>query len=174
MPEEVVAQVTGKIDRKYMGHLIDAGLLCHGTKSDFERLGDDLEEYNVELNPDTEIKKNILGQSSFNHNGYEESSEANPYYANTKSKLFPKLQKIVDYRYKDDNCKTNALEVHLWEGNETDGFIAWQQSCYVVPTSYGGNTSGYQIPFTVNYVGGRTRGIFKDAVFTPDGTTATE
>ena len=24
--------ITGKIDRKYMGHLIDAGLLCHGLK----------------------------------------------------------------------------------------------------------------------------------------------
>ncbi len=170
MPESI----TGKIDRKYMGHLIDAGLLCHGAASDWERLGKDLEEYNVELNPDTESKKNILGESSFVHNGYEETSEASPYYADTESKLFPKLQKIVDYRYKDDNCKTNALEVHLWEGDEENGFVAWQQACYVVPTSYGGDTSGYQIPFTVNYVGERTKGIFKDKTFTPDGAATTE
>lgn len=170
MPESI----TGKIDRKYMGHLIDAGLLCHGTASDWERLGKDLEEYNVELNPDTESKKNILGESSFVHNGYEETSEASPYYADTESKLFPKLQKIVDYRYKDDNCKTNALEVHLWEGDEENGFVAWQQACYVVPTSYGGDTSGYQIPFTVNYVGERTKGIFKDKTFIPDGAATTE
>ncbi len=161
--------ITGKIDRKYMGHLIDAGLLCHGSASDWERLGKDLEEYNVELNPDTESKKNILGESSFVHNGYEETSEASPYYADTESKLFPKLQKIVDHRYKDDNCKTNALEVHLWEGDEESGYVAWQQTCYVVPTSYGGDTSGYQIPFTVNYVGERTKGVFKDKVFIADG-----
>lgn len=168
-----MAEVTGRIDRKYMGHLIDVGLLCHGTESEYERLGKELEEYNVELNPDTETTKNILGESTFHHNGYEESSEASPYYADTESKLFPKLQKIVDYRYKDDNLKTNALEVHLWDGDKTDGFVAWQQGCYVVPTSYGGDTSGYQIPFTVNYFGERTKGIFKDGEFTPDGSVET-
>lgn len=163
--------ITGKIDRKYMAHLIDAGKLCHGTTSDWERLGKDLEEYNVELNPDVETVKNILGESSFKHNGYEETSEASPYYADTESALFEKLQTIVDYRHKDDNCKTTALEVHLWDGNETDGFVAWQQGCYVVPSSYGGDTSGYQIPFTVNYFGERTKGIFKDKTFTPDTAT---
>lgn len=166
-----MGEVTGRIDRKYMAHLIDAGKLCHGATSDWERLGKDLEEYNVELNPDTETTKNILGESSFHHNGYEETSEASPYYADTESKLFPKLQEIVDYRHKDDNCKTDALEVHLWDGNETDGFVAWKQGCYVVPSSYGGDTSGYQIPFTVNYFGERIKGIFKDKAFTPDGGT---
>lgn len=164
--------VTGKIDRKYMGHLIDAGLLCHGTTSEYERLGQDLEEYNVELNPDTETTKNILGQTSFKHNGYEESSEASPYYAYTDSTLFEKLQEIVDYRHKDDNCKTNAIEVHLWDEVTGGGHVAWQQGCYVVPTSYGGDTSGYQIPFTVNYFGERTKGVFKDGTFTPDTAVA--
>ena len=167
MPEEE-KKVEGRIDRKYMGHLVDAGLLCHGTKSEWERLGEDLEEYNVELNANTEIKTNILGQTSFHHNGYEETSEVSPYYANTGSKLFAKLQEIIDYRHKDDNCKTNALELHLWEGNETEGYVAWQQGCYIVPTSYGGDTSGYQTPFTVNYVGERTKGIFKNKTFIPD------
>lgn len=55
--------VTGKIDRKYMAHYIDAGSLCGGPTSKFERLGNDLEEYNIELNPDTETSKNILGIS---------------------------------------------------------------------------------------------------------------
>lgn len=164
--------VTGKIDRKYMGHLIDAGKLCHGTASEYERLGKDLEEYNVELNPDTETTKNILGETSFKHNGYEESSEASPYYAYTDSTLFEKLQEIVDYRHKDDNCKTDALEVHLWDEVAGGGCVAWQQGCYVVPTSYGGNTSGYQIPFTVNYFGSRTKGVFKDGTFTPDTAAA--
>lgn len=162
--------VTGKIDRKYMAHYLDAGSLCHGTQTEFERLGEDLEEYNVELNPDTASSKNILGQSTFKHNGYEESSDADPYYARTDSTLSNNLQKIIDNRYKDDNCKTSALEVHLWYGNETEGFVAYKQDCYVVPTSYGGDTSGYQTPFTVNYVGDRVKGKFKPdtKAFTPD------
>lgn len=166
--------VTGKIDRKYMGHLIDAGMLCHGTTSEWERLGQDLEEYNIDLSPQTETKTNILGETSFVHNGYQESSEASPYYANTESVLFEKLQEIVDHRHKDDNCKTNALEVHLWEEVTGGGYVAWQQGCYVVPSSYGGDTSGYQIPFTVNYFGARTKGVFKEGTFTADSIAGTD
>ena len=114
-------EVSGKIDRKYMGHMIDAGSLCHGEAEEWERLGEDLEEYNVDLNPDTESVQNILGQTTFKHNGYEESSEADPYYARTDSTLSQKLQEIIDKRHKDDNCKTSALEVHLWEGSEAEG-----------------------------------------------------
>lgn len=152
--------VKGKIDRKYMAHYIDAGSLCGGPAPKYERLGKDLEEYNVELNPDTETSKNILGEATFKHNGYEVSSDADPFYADTTSDLFTALQKIVDGRLKDDNLKTKAVEVHLWTEATADKYEAYQQDCYVVPTSYGGDTSGYQIPFTVNYVGERVKGKF--------------
>lgn len=162
--------VTGKIARKYMGHYLDAGSLCGGSKPEYERLGKDLEEYNIELNPDTEVKKNICGETSFVHNGYEPSSEADPYYAETGSVLFEKLQKIVDERYQDDNLKTHAVEVHLWTEAEAGAYEAYQQECYVVPTSYGGDTSGYQIPFTVNYTGERVKGKYNvnAGTFTPE------
>ncbi len=165
--------VTGKIDRKYMAHLLDAGLLCHGSDSEWERLGEDLEEYNIDLSPDTETSKNILGQSTFKHNGYEVSSEADPYYARTDSVLSNKLQEIIDHRYKDDNCKTKALEVHMWKGTE-DAYEAFMQDCYIVPTSYGGDTSGYQTPFTVNYVGDRVEGTYNvnTKTFTEKGSTS--
>lgn len=161
-------EITGQIDRKYMGHLFDAGLLCHGTTSKWERIGDDLEEYNVDLSPDIETKKNILGQTSVHNNGYEETGDVDTFYANTGSELYKKMQEIIDYRHKDDNCKTNALEVHLWEKITGGGNVAWLQGCYLFPTSYGGNTSGYQTPFTVHYFGERTKGVFKDGEFTPD------
>ena len=38
--------ITGKIDRKYMGPQIDAGLLCHGSTSKWEQLGVVLVVYN--------------------------------------------------------------------------------------------------------------------------------
>ena len=56
--------VTGKIDRKYMAHYIDAGSLCGGLTPKYERLGKDLEEYNVDLNPDTETSTNILNETT--------------------------------------------------------------------------------------------------------------
>lgn len=159
--------ITGKIARKYMAHFLDTTF--GGTTPEWYRIGEDLEEYNVDLNPDTEIKKNILGNNTFEHNGYEVSGEADPYHARVGDALFTRLQKIVDEQATDDTCKTKSLEVHLWDGDETNGYAAYQQDCYVVPTSYGGDTSGYQIPFTVNYVGEKIKGTYTpgDKKFTP-------
>ena len=58
-----MAVTTGKIDRKYMAHFLDAGSLCGGKTPSYERLGKDLEEYNVELNPDTDRKSTRLNSS---------------------------------------------------------------------------------------------------------------
>ncbi len=113
------------------------------------------------MNPDTEVKKNILGNSTFSHNGYEPSSDSDPYYARVGDPLFERLQNIVDTLASDDTCKTSSLEVHLWEGDETAGYTAYKQDCFVVPNSYGGDTSGYQIPFAVNYVGEKVKGLYK-------------
>jgi hypothetical protein len=38
-------------------------------------------------------------------------------------------------------------------GSASGTYKAYVQECYVVPSSYGGDTSGYQIPFTVHYTG---------------------
>lgn len=161
--------VTGKIARKYMAHYIDASF--GGSTANWYRIGKDLEEYNVEMNPDTEVRKNILGESSFVHNGYEISADADPYYAVVGDALFEKLQTIIDTQANDDTCKTDILEVHLWdEGSTTGTFVAYKQEAYVVPTSYGGDTSGYQIPFTVNYTGTKIAGKFSTTnnTFTAD------
>lgn len=160
--------ITGKIERKYMAHMIDASF--GGESENYVRLGSDLEEYNVELNPDTETSKNILGESTFKHNGYEATSDADPYFAVIGDPLFEKLQEIVDNRYTGDQCKTFALEVHLWDGDESKGFTAYRQDCYVIPNSYGGDVGGYQIPFTVYYTGERIKGTYNPTgkKFTPN------
>ena len=161
-------QITGRVARKYMAHYLDATF--GGTTPSYYRLGKELEEYTVDMNPDTEVVKNILGDSTFRHNGYEPSADSDPYYAVTDDPLFPKLQSFVDDLVTDDRMKTTAIEVHLWdEGTATNSYVAYKQSCYVVPTSYGGDTSGYQIPFTVNYTGSKTKGEFntQTGTFTP-------
>ena len=156
--------VTGRIERKYMAHFIDTAFATGTATPSWYRIGKDLEEYSVELNPDTEVIKNILGNSTFRHNGYEPSASAEPFYAEVGDPLFAKLQSIVDNRDSGDQLKTSALEVHLWEeGSTSNTYVAYKQTCYLTPTSYGGDTSGYQIPFDVSYVGDRTAGTF-----TPD------
>lgn len=154
--------ITGKIARKYMAHYLDSTF--GGTTPSWYRIGEDLEEYSVDMNPDTEVTKNILGNSSFTHNGYEPSADSDPFYARVGDPLFTHLQSIIDTLATDDACKTSTVEVHLWNGDATNGYAATKQDCYVVPSSYGGDTSGYQIPYTVNYVGDKKAGTF-----VPDG-----
>lgn len=163
----MASEITGKIARKYMAHFLDSSF--GGVSASWYRLGEDLDEYSVEMNPDTEVKKNILGNTTFNHNGYEPSADSDPYYARVGDPLFEKLQNIVDTQATDDTLKTSSLEVHLWDGDETSGYVAYKQDCYVVPSSYGGDTSGYQIPFSVNYVGEKTKGTYVPSTkkFTP-------
>ena len=152
-----------KMQRKYFQTFVDTTM--NGTTPSYYRLGKDLEEFNIEMNPDTETSKNILGESTFTHNGYEISADADPFYARTGDDLFESLQNIIDAGLQYEGCATTVIEVHLWDAGSTSGtYKAYKQPCYLVPTSYGGDTSGYQIPFTVNYVGEKKAGWF-----TPDG-----
>lgn len=152
-----------KMQRKFFQNFIDTTM--NGTTPSFYRLGKDLEEFNIEMNPDTETSKNILGESTFNHNGYEINASAEPFYARTGDALFEALQNIIDTGAQYEGCATTMIEVHLWDAGTTSGtYKAFSQPCFLVPTSYGGDTSGYQIPFTVNYVGEK-----KPGYFTPDG-----
>ncbi|MBQ6679550.1 MAG: hypothetical protein IJM76_05955 [Lachnospiraceae bacterium] len=155
MPEEIV----GKIARKYMAHYLDASF--GSTSKNYVRLGKDLEEYSVDLNPDVNVFKNIIGETSFTHNGYQRGGAVAPFYCEMGDPLFEKLQEIVDTEVQDDGLKTTAVEVHLWDAGSTTGtYTAYCQDVYVVPDSYGGDTSGYQIPFSVYHVGPRTVGTF--------------
>lgn len=151
-----------RMQRKLMAHYIDSTF--GGTTASWYRLGKDLEEYNVEMNPDIETSKNIIGESTFTHNGYEVSADAEPFYAREGDPLFEQLQTIVDTQAQYDGCKTSVVEVHSWDPGTTSGtYKAYKQDVYVVPNSYGGDTSGYQIPFTVYYSGAK-----KSGYFTPD------
>ncbi|WP_347561697.1 hypothetical protein [Clostridium sp. OF09-36] len=64
------------------------------------------------------------------------------------------------------------MEVHLWdEVSEAAGsFVAYQEEAIIEVSSYGGDTTGYQIPFNVHHTGNRVKGKFALATktFTAD------
>lgn len=152
--------VTGKIERKYMAHFVNTKFNS-SSGATYSRIGSDLEEFSVDLAPNIETKSNIIGETSVKHNGYEATSSVDSYMCSTEDPLFPVLQDIVDNRHAGDQCKTDMLEVHLWETSGTEGsYVAYKQPCYIIPSSYGGDTGGYQIPFEVRYFGERKKGTF--------------
>ena len=138
-------------------HILFLDASMNGTTVSWYKVGKDIEEMNVDLAPDTEIIKNILDETAFRHNGYEESIEADPFYADPDDALYTPLKNIAMNRLKGDELKTKMLEVLIEDTSDTS-HAAWQQYCYLVPQSVGGDTSGLQIPFNVYPVGTRTQG----------------
>ena len=147
-----------KIERKYMAHFINAAK--SGEEAVFERLGQDLEEFSPEMSAQVETKKNILGQSSVLISGYEKTAAVEPFYAQSGSQLFNRLQEIIDGDLVLDELKAEVVDVKLWEADETGAYPAVKEAVYLEITSYGGDTTGYQIPFTIHYTGEKVKGTF--------------
>ena len=120
-------------------------------------IGDDIEDMAIELNPDTEQIKNILGQSKVRDNGYEPSFDADPFYADPDNALYPKIRDIALERKQGDDCKTLLLEVII-EDTEATSHKAFVREVFVKPQSYGGDTSGVNIPYTVTEDGKNIEG----------------
>ena len=147
-----------KIERKYMAHFINAAK--SGDEAVFERLGQDLEEFSPELSAQVETKKNILGQSSVVISGYEKTAAVEPFYAQSGSALFNRLQEIIDGDLVLDELKAEVVDVKLWEADDTGAYPAVKEAVFLEVTSYGGDTTGYQIPFTIHYTGEKVKGNF--------------
>lgn len=151
-------------ERKYLAHLIDAAFDRTYQKTDYVRLGADLEEYNVELNPEVETKRNILGENAVYISGYEASSDVDPFYYEYDESLSKKIWDLVQTRATGDACKTSTVDVLLSpsvdEGGDPIVIEAWREDCIVVPQSYGGDTTGIQLPFAIHRTGNRKKGTF--------------
>ena len=151
-------------ERKYLAHYIDSAFDTTYRATEYVRLGKDLEEYAIELNPDVETKKNILGENSVAVSGYEVSSSVDPYYYDYDEALSEKIMDIAMNRTTGDGCKTTTIDVLLKPGATADAaptvVWAYREDCVVVPESIGGDTSGVQIPFNIHRNGNRVKGSF--------------
>ena len=149
-----------KLNREALAHYIDSAWnlkLADVDKAEFELIGDDIEEMSVEMNPDTSQVKNILGQSRTVDNGFAPTMSADPWYADPDKKIYPKLRDIALEQKKGDERKTLMLEV-IVEDTEATNHLAYVREVKVTPTSYGGGTEGFNIPFNVEFDGGWIKG----------------
>ena len=148
-----------KIERKYLAHFINAAAPGAEAAS-YERLGKDLEEFSPELSAQVDTKKNILGETSILISSYEKTASVESYYAEKGSPVFERLQSIIDDQLVLDDLKTDVVEVKLWDEAADGAYPAIKEEAFIEVTSYGGDTTGYQIPFTLHFTGVRTKGTF--------------
>lgn len=146
-----------KLERKALVHFLDSTFGNVLSSASWFKVGIDMEELAVNLNPDVATSKNIWGESRVTDNGYEPSIDADPYYANPDEAIYPKLRDIALGRVIGDGCKTYILEVIVEDTTDTN-HLAYVEEVIVKPQSYGGGTSGINIPYNVSFNGGRKKG----------------
>lgn len=123
----------------------------------WEALGKDNDDLSKELNPDTESSKNVLGETTFRHSGYEPEIGLDPYYIDPSRKMYKKIRdNAIRENYGESDLKGYFAEAFFTAANkETRKMTGY---CYVreawfVPESTGGDTSGYGIPVTIHPIG---------------------
>lgn len=132
-------------------------------ETEWTLIGKDMDDYSVELNPDTETFKNVLGESTFEHKGFTPSSSIE-YQARSEDAIYPTLEEIVN-ELSSDESKIMATVIRATltdEVKESDvkklTGTGYKVKVAVVPTSEGGSTDGYSINFEYHEEGSRTQG----------------
>lgn len=146
-----------KLARKWYAQFISPP----GVAESWAVLGVDNDDLKKELSPQTETKKNVLGETAFVHNGYETQVAVEPYYADKASSLYEPLLDIV---MAEDNSEAKCLGKYadvvfdtFDEATNTFTGVAYTQDAWIIPQSIGGDTSGVQIPFNINPVGAKVK-----------------
>lgn len=125
-------------------------------------LGADDDSLSIEGNADTENNKNVQGRNTFVNKGYKPTLSNDNYIARREDSIYPRLQYIADTLTTDERYTRAELlvatltdevykadtETLTGKGAVTDAIVNFN--------SDGGGTNGYQIPYTVTEVGGRT------------------
>lgn len=123
----------------------------------WEALGKDDDDLSKELNADTETKKNVLGETTFEHRGYEPEISMDSYYMDPSRIMYEHMLEVaLQEKYSEEDLLGYFAEAFFTAVDETTKKMTGY--CYVrrawfVPQSVGGDTSGYQIPFNINPTG---------------------
>ncbi len=133
-------------------------------KENWTLLGKDMDSMSMSLNPDVETKQNILGETVVDHSGYTPELDVDTYVARTEDAIYSPLLDIAMNR----SVNTSSISAYVLESVLTDEVKksdtttltgdAWMEDVVVVPQEYGGDTTGFAIPFNVYMNGGRTQG----------------
>lgn len=120
-------------------------------------IGKDIDELSVEMNGSFETKTNIRDETSTTDTGYQPSVETTPYYADPDDPNYEFLEDLALGRKSGDACKAEYMEVIVKDTEDTN-HLAYKEDCQIEISSYGGDTSGYQITFVIHPSGNRKKG----------------
>lgn len=127
----------------------------------WEAIGKDNDELTKELNPDTESSKNVLGEATFTHSGYEPEIDVDPYYMDPERLMYDHLLECaLEEKYGAADLMGYFAEAFFTTVNpatKTMTGYCYVRQAWFVPQSTGGDTTGYAIPYKINPVGAMTK-----------------
>jgi len=154
---------TGKIKRNAVMHLVNVGTTI---LPEFEQLGEGMESLTREMNNSVDTKQDILGNTSTTITKGNQVSSFSPFKAKKESKLFAKLYKIYTDDLELSDVEMEFVEVSVFDEVSEGVYSAIKQTGAVDLKSYGGDTTGLDMPFDVNYIGAKIKGNFTVATKT--------
>lgn len=143
-----------KLNRSALIHWINASPSSTAT---WFKIGKDVEDMSVELKPTIETQKNILDETSVQHQGYEASFAVDTYFADPSDAIYNLVEAIALQRLQGDACKTQVLEC-IVEDTTAASHEGYTEDVIIEVTSYGGAQGGVRIPYTVHFAGNRKAG----------------
>lgn len=157
---------TGLIARKEFRHFVNVGTT---QEPEWELLGEGIEELSREMNNNVETTNDILGNTTTTVTKGNQVSSFDPFKCRKDSKLFAKLYKIYTDDLELSDCEMEFLEVSIFDKTAENTYNAIKQTGAVDLKSVGGDTTGLDMPFDVNYIGEKTKGTFNASTktFTP-------
>lgn len=158
----------GLIARKEFMHFVNVGTTA---EPEWELLGEGIEELSREMNNNVETKTDILGNNSTTVTKGNQVSSFDPFKCRKDSKLFAKLYQIYTDDLELSDVEMEFLEVSVFDKESEGTYKAVKQTGAIDLKSIGGDTTGLDMPFDVNYIGVKTKGTFAVATKT---FTATE
>ena len=143
----------------------------------WEALGKDLDDLSKDLNPDTENSKNVLGETTFEHKGYQASVALDTYYMAPERLMYEHLLEVAQKElYAESDIGGYFAEAYFTAVDETNHQMtgyAYVRRANIVPQSTGGSTAGFSIPFTVYPVGGMEKKAITYDMLTNTATMST-
>ena len=102
----------------------------------------------------------ITGETDIEVTLGNQVSSVEPYKARKESKLFQKLYKIYTDDLELDDVVMDFLEVSVFDEISEGVYAAIKQKGAVDLKSFGGPTTGVEMPFDINYLGEKEKGNF--------------
>ncbi len=147
----------GKIPRKLLMHFVNVGT---ESEPEWERYGKGIEELTREMNNNVESKTDITGETDVEVTKGNQTSSVSPFKARKESKLFQKLYKIYTDDLELDDVVMEFLDVFISDEISEGVYSAIKQKGAIDLKSFGGPTSGIEMPFDINFLGEKEKGNF--------------